>query len=58
MGKVKRQWQAFEWILGLFDDRLGVARRRYKAFAAKSLLCYWAVRALGVSMAGIARRLN
>ena len=25
MGKVKRHWQDFEWVLGLFDDRLGVA---------------------------------
>ncbi len=37
MGKVKRQWQDFEWVLGLFDDRLGVARRRYKAFVAKGI---------------------
>ena len=35
MGKVKRHWQDFEWVLGLFDDRLGVERRRYKAFMAK-----------------------
>jgi len=128
MGKVKRHWQDFEWVLGLFDDRLGAARRRYKAFvakgisegrrddltggglirshggwaavkqmrkakmfeksderilgdgdfveqvlsaaelwapgkerkrvAARSLLCYWAVRDLGIGMAQIARRLN
>jgi len=37
MGKVKRHWQDFEWVLGLFDDRLGVARRRYKAFVAKGI---------------------
>jgi hypothetical protein len=77
MGKVKRHWQDFEWLLGLFDDRLGVARRRYKAFvakgicegrrddlterkrvAARSLLCYLAIRDLGIGMAQIARRLN
>jgi putative transposase len=37
MGKVKRHWQDFEWVLGLFDDRLGVARRRYKAFVAMGI---------------------
>jgi REP element-mobilizing transposase RayT len=37
MGKVKRGWQDFEWVLGLFDDRLGVARRRYKAFLSKGI---------------------
>jgi len=37
MDKVKRHWQDFEWVLGLFDDRLGVARRRYKAFVAKGI---------------------
>ncbi len=37
MGKVKRHWQDFEWVLGLFDDRLGVERRRYKAFVAKGI---------------------
>jgi len=37
MGKVKRHWQDLEWVLGLFDDRLGVARRRYKPFVAKGI---------------------
>ena len=35
MGKVKRHWQDYECVLGLFNDRLGVARRKYKAFVAK-----------------------
>ena len=29
MGKVQNDWQDIEWVLRLFDERIGVARRRY-----------------------------
>ena len=32
--------------------------KEHKRVAARSLLCYWAVRDLGIGMAQIARRLN
>ena len=37
MGKVKKDWQDIEWVLRLFDDRIGVARRRYRAFVEKGI---------------------
>ena len=32
MGKVKKHWQDIEWVLNLFDERLGIARRKYRVF--------------------------
>jgi len=37
MGKRKADWQDIEYILGLFDGRVGVARRRYRAHVAKGV---------------------
>lgn len=37
MGKVKRQWQDIEWVLKLYDDRLWMGRRRYRAFVEKGI---------------------
>lgn len=37
MGKVGRDWQAIEWVLGLFDQRQWIARRRYRAFVEKGI---------------------
>ncbi len=32
LGKEQVPWSSAEWVLSQFDDRLGVARRRYRAF--------------------------
>ena len=32
MGRVKKHWQEVEWVLNLFDERVGIARRKYRAF--------------------------
>ncbi len=37
MGKVKEDWQDIEWVLRLFDERIGVARRRYHEFVEKGI---------------------
>jgi len=37
MGKVRKGWQHIEWVLRLFDDRIGVARRRYQEFVEKGI---------------------
>jgi hypothetical protein len=37
MGKVNNSWQDIEWVLRFFDDRIGVARRRYRAFVNKGI---------------------
>ena len=37
MGKVNNDWQDIEWALRLFDNRLWVARRRYRAFVEKGI---------------------
>ncbi len=37
MGKVNNDWQDIEWVLRLFDNRLWVARRRYRAFVEKGI---------------------
>lgn len=37
MGKVNRDWQDIKWVLRLFDNRLSVARRRYRAFVEKGI---------------------
>ena len=33
LGRRKREWQEVEYVLRLFDDRTGVARRMYRHFA-------------------------
>ena len=37
MGKLKREWHDIEWVLGLFDERIRVARRRYHDFVKKGI---------------------
>ena len=37
MGKVNNDWQDIEWVLRLFDNRLWVARRKYRAFVEKGI---------------------
>jgi len=37
MGKVKNDWQDIEWVLKLYDERLWVARRQYRAFVRKGV---------------------
>ena len=37
MGKVNRDWQDIEWLLKLFDGRLWIARRRYRAYVNKGI---------------------
>jgi hypothetical protein len=37
MGKVKNDWQDVEWVLKLYDERLRVARRQYRAFVRKGV---------------------
>ncbi len=32
LGKAQVPWLSTEWVLSQFDDRLGIARRRYRAF--------------------------
>ena len=37
MGKLKRSWQDTEWVLGMFGEKLGAARRAYRAFVEKGI---------------------
>jgi len=37
MGKDMRQWQDTDWVLKLYDDRLWMGRRRYRAFVEKGI---------------------
>jgi len=37
MGKVKNDWLDIEWVLKLYDERLWVARRQYRAFVRKGI---------------------
>jgi REP element-mobilizing transposase RayT len=37
MGKVMRQWQDTDRVLKLYDDRLWMGRRRYRAFVEKGI---------------------
>ena len=37
MGKVKNEWQDINWVLGFYDNRMGVARRQYRAFVRKGV---------------------
>jgi hypothetical protein len=37
MGKVKHNWQDTKWILRLFDPKLSIARRKYRAFVNKGI---------------------
>ena len=35
MGKFENDWQDIEWVLKLYDERLWIARRQYRAFVGK-----------------------
>jgi len=37
MGRANRAWQDHKWVLRLYGKRLGVARRRYKAFVQEGV---------------------
>lgn len=37
IGKVMRLWQDVDWVLKLYDDRLWMGRRRYRAFVQKGV---------------------
>ena len=37
MGKILNDWQDITWVLSLFDQRIGVARRRYNEFVKKGV---------------------
>jgi putative transposase len=37
MGNITNAWQDFQWVLKLFDKRLGNARRSYRAFVQKGI---------------------
>jgi putative transposase len=37
MGRAQKDWQNIEWVLKYYDERLWVARRRYRAFVQKGV---------------------
>lgn len=37
IGNVKREWQDVEWVLGFFDTKPGIARRKYRSFVQKGI---------------------
>ena len=37
MGKAKNDWQDIKWVLRLFNERMGVAKRRYHQFVEKGI---------------------
>ncbi|MDJ0862092.1 MAG: transposase [Gammaproteobacteria bacterium] len=37
LGKEQMPWLSTDWVLSQFDDRLGVARRRYRAFVRRGV---------------------
>ena len=45
-------------LLGLPVEDVWAAGKQHKTVEARSLLCYWSVRQLGVSMSSLARRLG
>jgi REP element-mobilizing transposase RayT/lambda repressor-like predicted transcriptional regulator len=45
-------------VLGVKPQDIWAVGRHHKIVQARSLLCYWAVRELGISMAALSRRLN
>ena len=45
-------------LLGLAVEDVWATGKQHKTVEARSLLCYWSVRQLGVSMSSLARRLG
>jgi len=37
MGKVRREWQDTGYVLGLYGEKVGAARRRYRAFISEGI---------------------
>ena len=37
MGKLKNGWQDIKWILGMFSENIGAARRLYKEFVERGI---------------------
>lgn len=37
MGRNENDWQNTQWVLKMYDERIGVARRRYRSFVKKGL---------------------
>jgi putative transposase len=37
MGRVKNDWQEIKWVLKYYDERLWIARRRYRAFVQRGV---------------------
>ena len=53
--------QVAEWVAELFNipsSELWLPGKHRQRVGAKSLLCYWANRQLGISMAKLSRRMN
>ena len=45
-------------VLGIDEENVWAAGRRREIVHARSLLCYWAVRELGITMISLSRRLD
>jgi len=45
-------------VLGVGQEKVWAAGRQREIVQARSLLCYWAVRELGVTMISLSRRLD
>lgn len=56
MGKKERPWQDTDYVLSCFGKRVGEARgHQSRRVDARSLVCYWAVRELGIALTELAR---
>jgi hypothetical protein len=62
MNKTKQEWQNINSVHRLFGDRKREARKRFgkspQTVKARSLLCFWAHRRLGMSTIEIASKLR
>jgi hypothetical protein len=69
LGKVKRQWQDTDYVLGYFGKSKAQAGKEYESFVkvglmqgrkvkARSLLCFRAARELGMSHTALAKELE
>jgi chromosomal replication initiation ATPase DnaA len=45
-------------VLGIKPDEVWAKGKHWRIVEARSLLCYWAVRELGISMSSLARKLG
>jgi putative transposase len=58
MGKVKNVWQDTGRVLGVRVEEVWAEGKYRRIVEARGLLCYWAVRELGVPMSSLARKLG